>query len=52
MDTELNTGTDEFLKNNALTQSFNEAPWNYNGSESVGSTFFTSNPTIVDWVLL
>ena len=52
MDTELNTGIDEFLKNNALAQSYHGAPWNYNGLESVGSTFFASNPNIVDWVLL
>ena len=52
MNTELNTGPDEFLMNNALLQPYNVAPINYNGEESVGSTFFASNTAIVDWVLV
>ena len=33
-------------------QPYTSAPWNYAGTESVASGFFTSNPTIVDWVLI
>ncbi len=32
-------------------QPYNTAPWNYTGTDSVSSTFFSSNK-IVDWVLL
>ena len=47
-----NLNYDKILKNNALSQPYNVAPWNYAGSESVGSTFFDNNPSIVDWVLV
>jgi hypothetical protein len=52
MGTELNTGPDEFLENNALSQSYNASPWNYNGIENVAAGFFSSHTDIVDWVLI
>ena len=35
-----------------LTQPYSAAPWNYSGTESVAAGFFSTHPTIVDWVLL
>jgi hypothetical protein len=35
-----------------LNQPYNLPPWNYNGSESVASSYFKSHPDIVDWVLI
>jgi hypothetical protein len=35
-----------------LSQPFNISPWNYSGTESIASGFFTSHTNIVDWVLL
>ena len=34
------------------TQPYTGNPWNYSGTESVASGFFSSNPSIVDWVLV
>jgi len=34
------------------TQPYNGSPWNYNGSESVTGSFFSSHTDIVDWVLV
>jgi hypothetical protein len=33
-------------------QPYNSSPWNYSGTESVNSGFYSSNSSIVDWVLL
>lgn len=33
-----------------LTQPFNQAPWNYNGTETIGNNIALNN--VVDWVLL
>ena len=35
-----------------LSQPYNVSPWNYNGTESVASGFFSSHLNIVDWVLI
>lgn len=35
-----------------LNQPYSIAPWNYNGTESVPAGFFSTNPNIVDWVLI
>jgi hypothetical protein len=35
-----------------ILQPFNSSPWNYSGIEKVVSNFFTSNASIVDWVLI
>jgi hypothetical protein len=53
-----NTGTG--LMNNTLntsgylplTQPYNTSPWNYNGTQSVPSGFFSSKSYIVDWILI
>jgi len=34
------------------SQPYNVPPWNYSGIEEVDVNFFTSNPAIVDWVLV
>lgn len=34
------------------SQPYSGSPWNYSGTESVTSSFFTTNNTIVDWVLV
>ena len=47
MNTTLNSGG--FLP---IDQPYDIAPWNYNGTESVASDFFSINPNIVDWALL
>jgi hypothetical protein len=33
-------------------QPYSGAPWNYSGSESVKTGFFSTQPNIVDWVLI
>ncbi|MBK7632739.1 MAG: hypothetical protein IPJ23_19045 [Ignavibacteriales bacterium] len=35
-----------------LTQPYSGPPWNYAGTESVATDFFTTHPSIVDWVLV
>jgi len=35
-----------------ITQPYNISPWNYIGSESVAANFFTTQPNIIDWVLV
>jgi hypothetical protein len=35
-----------------LTQPYSGSPWYHAGTEHVGATFFASNPSIVDWVLV
>lgn len=35
-----------------LHQPYNTVPWNYAGTESVSSGFFTNHPNIVDWILV
>lgn len=35
-----------------VNQPYSGAPWNYSGSESVATEFFSSHRNIVDWVLL
>ena len=35
-----------------LAQPYSGSPWNHAGTESVASGFFTSNSSIVDWVLM
>lgn len=35
-----------------LNQPYGASPWNYNGSESVASGFFSTHTNIVDWVLI
>lgn len=35
-----------------LTQPYSTSPWNYAGTESVASDFFTNHSNIVDWVLV
>ena len=35
-----------------VSRPYNNAPYNYNGSESVDSSFFTSHPDITDWVMI
>ncbi len=40
------------LQAKAATQPYNKPPFNYTGTESVGSTFFSNHPNMVDWVLL
>jgi hypothetical protein len=34
------------------TQPYSGTPWNYNGTESVSSGFFSTHPNIVDWILV
>src|ERR1044072_1747128 len=34
------------------SQPYSTAPWNYSGTESVSSSFFTSHDSIVDWILV
>lgn len=48
MDTHLN-GNPALVEGLPLSQPYNTAPWNYNGTESVPSI---PNPDIVDWVLV
>lgn len=49
MNTDLNAGG--YLAANALSHPYGGSPWNYAGSESVpNGAFFSSNPTVVDWV--
>ncbi|TDH21339.1 cadherin-like beta sandwich domain-containing protein, partial [Segetibacter sp. 3557_3] len=40
------------LKDKALSQPYNVAPFNYSGGETVGQNFFAANTDIVDWVLI
>jgi hypothetical protein len=47
MNTSLNSSG--YLPN---AQPYNQSPWNYNGTESVPSGFFTIQTNIVDWVLV
>lgn len=35
-----------------LLQPYNSSPYNYNGTESVDSSFFASHPDITDWVMI
>lgn len=35
-----------------IIQPYNQAPWNYSGTESVPSEFFSVQTNIVDWVLV
>lgn len=46
LNTNLNSG---FLP---LTQPYSSSPWNYSGTESVASGFYTTHTNIVDWVLV
>jgi hypothetical protein len=47
MNTSLNTSG--YLPN---SQPYNQSPWNYSGTESVPSGFFSVQTNIVDWVLV
>lgn len=40
------------LNNLSYAQPYSASPWNYPGTESVSSGFFTGHTNIVDWVLL
>lgn len=35
-----------------LIQPYTVQPWNYSGTESVGTGFFSAHPNIVDWILV
>jgi hypothetical protein len=35
-----------------LVQPYSVQPWNYSGTESVGTGFFSTHPNIVDWILV
>ena len=52
MSTKLNSGG--YLKANAANQPYKTTPWNYTGTESVGTneSFFNNHSSIVDWVLV
>jgi hypothetical protein len=53
MNNDLGTGgTSSILAQNALSQPYNTAPWNYAGTESVAASFFTTHTDIVDWALI
>ena len=47
MNTSLNTSG--YLPN---SQPYNQSPWNYSGTESVPTGFFSAQTNIVDWVLV
>ena len=40
------------LQNNASNQPYNNAAFNYTGTENVGANFFAAHLDIVDWVLI